>query len=74
MLSFDQGTCERGSVSADGVGLGLELRWTEAATLQVTHAESVVLEPSPDGEYLQCGDRKVRVMLRSRRAPAERQR
>ena len=66
MLSFDKGICGRGSVSANGISLGLELRWIEAATLQVTHPESVALEMSPDGEYLQCRNRRVRVVLRSR--------
>jgi hypothetical protein len=70
MLSFDNDTCGRGSVSVDGTGLGLELRWIEPTTLQVAHSESVALEPGPDGEYLQCGSRKVRVTLFSRRTEA----
>jgi hypothetical protein len=70
MLSFDGGTCERGSVTANGTGLGLELHWIEPTTLQVTHPESVALEPSPSGEHLQCGSRKVRVTLSSGRSEA----
>jgi hypothetical protein len=65
MLSFDEERCERGSVSANGIGLGFELRWVEPATLQVTYPESVDLERGPGGEDVQCGNRKVRVILSS---------
>jgi hypothetical protein len=65
MLAFDGGRCGRGSVSANGIGLGLKLRWVEPATLQITHPESVDLERSPGGEDVQCGNRKVRVILSS---------
>jgi hypothetical protein len=70
MLSFDGGTCEMGTVTANGTSLGLELRWIEPTTLQVSHPESVALESGPSGEYLQCGSRKVRITLSSRRREA----
>jgi hypothetical protein len=64
MLSFDGGMCGRGSVSANGTSLGLELRWVEPTTLQVTYPESVDLEqPAGGGEDMQCGKRKVKVIL-----------
>lgn len=65
MLSFDEGWCGRGSVSANGTGLGLGLRWVEPDTLQVTYPTSVDLQQPPGGDNMQCGKRKVRVVLSS---------
>lgn len=70
MLSFDEGRCGRGSVSANGIGLGVDLRWIEPTTLQVSYPESVDLERGPGGEDVQCGNRKVRVILSSRTSEA----
>jgi hypothetical protein len=64
MLSFDAGMCGLGSVSADGTNLGLELRWVEPTILQVTYPESVDLKQPPGGgEDMQCGKRRVKVIL-----------
>lgn len=63
MLSFDAGMGGCGSVSANGTSLGLELRWVEPTTLQVTYPESVVLEQPPGGADIQCRNRKVKVIL-----------
>jgi hypothetical protein len=71
MLSFDGGRCGRGTLSADGTGLGLDLQWVEPAILQVTHPKSVDLKRGPGiEEEVQCGKRKVRVILSSRTSEA----
>ena len=68
LISFDGGVCGSGSVSADGIDLGLQLAWVDATTLEVAHPADVALEPAPAARELpsrhQCGDRVVWVQSR----------
>jgi hypothetical protein len=66
MLSFDNDRCGSGAVSAQGRNLGLQLRWIDPTTLEVTHPDNVVMSRNASGEYLQCGPRKVHVLLTAR--------
>jgi hypothetical protein len=56
-------TCGIGAVSAQGRFLGLQLRWIDPTTLEVIHPRNVPTSRNASGEYLQCGPRKVHVML-----------
>jgi hypothetical protein len=66
LLSFDEGRCGSGAVSALGTDHGLELRWIDATTLEVQHPQALEMTRNASGEILQCGNRKVRVLLAER--------
>jgi hypothetical protein len=63
ILSFDNDTCGAGAVAAPGFDLGLRLRWTDPTTLEVIHPQNLAMRRNASGEYLQCGPRKVHVVL-----------
>ena len=63
ILSFDNDTCGAGAVAASGLDLGLRLRWSDPTTLEVIHPQNLEMRRNASGEYLQCGPRKVHVVL-----------
>jgi hypothetical protein len=63
MLDFPEERCGSGAVAASGSGYGLRLRWLTPDTLEVRHPAGLTLERNASGEILQCGSRKVRVVL-----------
>lgn len=66
LLDFDDGRCSSGAVYFRGTGLKIGLRWIGPDTLEVEHPSSAVPERNASGEIIQCGARKVRVVLLSR--------
>jgi hypothetical protein len=63
LLSFDGGKCGSGAVSFDRADVPLELRWLDATTLEVRHPKDATPIRNASGEFLQCFDRKVHVIL-----------
>jgi hypothetical protein len=62
-LSFDGGKCGSGAVSFDRADVPLTLRWVDATTLEVAYPKDLVPTRNASGEFLQCFDRKVHVIL-----------
>src|ERR1700694_5546719 len=63
LLAFDGGRCGAGAVTFDGSHSDLELRWSDATTLEVRYPKQLTPTRNPSGEYIQCFDRKVHVIL-----------
>lgn len=63
LLMFDGGKCSAGAVNFEGAGVPLELRWMDAATLEVRYPKGSKFTRNGSGEILQCSDRKVHVIL-----------
>jgi hypothetical protein len=66
LLDFDDGRCGSGAVHFRGTGLKIGLRWIGPDTLEVEHPSNAVPQRNASGEMIQCGARKVRVVLLSR--------
>jgi hypothetical protein len=65
MLDFPEERCGSGAVATAGIGHGLNLRWLTPDTLEVRHPTGLKLSRNASGEILQCGRRKVRVVVAS---------
>src|SRR2546425_477025 len=63
LLSFDGGKCGSGAVSFDRADVPLELRWVDATTLEVRYPKDATPVRNASGEFLQCFDRRVHVIL-----------
>ena len=63
LLSFDGGRCGSGAVYFDGGDVPLELRWIDAATLEVRCPAGASFRRNASGEVIQCWDRKVQVIV-----------
>ena len=63
LLMFDEGKCGSGAVSFDRTGVPLQLRWVGATTLEVRYPKDASPIRNASGEFLQCRDRKVHVIL-----------
>ncbi|MEM7765735.1 MAG: hypothetical protein AAF290_16840 [Pseudomonadota bacterium] len=55
--------CGSGSAAWYAYDIGIELRWLDAHTLEVTYPEDISFRHNPSGEYLGCFDRTVRVVM-----------
>jgi hypothetical protein len=65
MLDFPEERCGSGAVAASGSGHGLKLRWLGPDTIEIRHPAGLELSRNASGDILQCGRRKVRVVLAS---------
>jgi len=63
LLSFDDGRCGSGAVSFDRANVPITVRWVDATTLEVSYPKDLVPERNASGEFLQCFDRRVHVIL-----------
>ena len=65
LLSFDGGRCGAGAVSFTGSDVPVQLHWTDATTLEVRYPQGATFSRNASGEFLQCFDRTVHVVLSS---------
>jgi hypothetical protein len=69
-ISFDQGRCGAGSISAPGPNPDITLSWRDTTTLEVSAPAGLALEPAPASRELehqvQCYDQVVQVVVRRR--------
>jgi hypothetical protein len=63
MLDFPEERCGSGAVASSGTDHELKLRWLAPDVLEVHHPSGLALSRNASGETLQCGQRKVHVVL-----------
>ena len=66
-LDFVDTGCGAGSASWYEFDLGIQLRWIDAGTLEVSYPDGKAFKHDPSGDFIGCFDRAVRVVMVPRR-------
>lgn len=68
MLDFVNMECGMGSAAWHEYDIGVELRWIDTDTLEVTYPDGIPYRHNASGDYLGCYNRPVRVVMVPRHA------
>lgn len=65
IVNFAGGKCGAGAVNSVGTELNLHIEWKEGEILIVSKPIEINLTRNASGEILQCGDQKVKVVIKN---------